>query len=133
MTFAEKCRKYRTAMRLTQEQVAAAVGISKRTYIYYETGEKFPRRLETARRLAEFFGVEINELVVIDDERFYELRKNRPVAERADELIGELRELLMDETKDREKRAETVQQLRALCDEFDLAESNAASSVSDEG
>ena len=95
--------------------------------------QKFPRKIETARRLAEFFGVEINELVVIDDERFFELRKNRPVAERADELISELRELLMDDTKDREKRAETVQQLRALCDEFDLAGVNAAPPDSGEG
>lgn len=124
MTFAEKCRKFRTAKRLTQEQVALAIGISKRTYIYYETGEKFPRRLETVEKLAELFGVDVNELVVLDDERFLELRRNRSVAERANELISELRELLLDETKDREKRAETVNKLKSLCEEFELAAEN---------
>ena len=121
MTFAEKCRSYTTAKRLTQEEVAAAVGISKRTYIYYETGEKLPRRLETAEKLARLFGVELNELVVLDDERFLELRKKRPVGERADELINELRALLMDETKDRDKRSQTVARLKELCAEFERA------------
>ena len=51
MTFAEKCRHYRTALNFTQAQVAALTGISKRTYLYYEQGEKFlPERLKPLRQ-----------------------------------------------------------------------------------
>lgn len=122
MTFAEKCKKYRTQKRLTQQQTASLAGISKRAYVYYESGKKVPRKLETIKKLADLFGVELNELMVIDDERFLELRKKRPVNERAEEIISELNSVLSDGFEDRAEMTGFINRIKQLCSEFEAAE-----------
>ena len=97
MTFAEKCRHYRTALNLTQAQVATLTGISKRTYLYYEQGEKFPRKRDTLQKLADCFGININQLIVEDDEIWYQLRQQRPAEERTKELLQEIRTLFAEQ------------------------------------
>lgn len=120
MTFAENCRKYRTALKLTQEQVACAVGISKRTYVYYETGKKMPRKLDTVKKLADLFHIEINELMIIDDEQYLELKRKRPADERANEIITELCLLLENDSASITNRLAIAASIKNICTEFEL-------------
>ncbi len=51
----------RTAMNLTQRQVAAAVGISRSSYAMIENGERTPRP-QVMKRLAAFYGTTVDAL-----------------------------------------------------------------------
>jgi len=57
--FAQNLRKYRKGNRLSQQQVADAVGIDRSTYAYYELGHSVPR-IDTAVKLARLFNVAFN-------------------------------------------------------------------------
>ena len=52
----------RKAFRLTQEELAAKVGVSTRAIQSYESGQRQPT-LDTLRKMAEFFGCTIDEIV----------------------------------------------------------------------
>jgi transcriptional regulator with XRE-family HTH domain len=51
---------------LTQEQVAEAVGITQSAYAMIEGGHRYPRK-QIAKRLADFFGVTVDELFFAED------------------------------------------------------------------
>lgn len=51
----------RTAKHLTQEQLAALVGVSLRAYKTYEAGERLPR-VDVAIRIARIFGATVEDL-----------------------------------------------------------------------
>lgn len=51
---------------LTQRQVAVAVGIAQSSYAMIESGRRYPRK-HIAKRLAEFFGVTVDELFFAED------------------------------------------------------------------
>lgn len=68
MKFAEKLRQLRIGKEQSQETVAAAVGVTRRTYISYECEGRYPRKREIYQKLAAFFGVEINYLLTEDEE-----------------------------------------------------------------
>ena len=53
---------FRKERGLTQTQVADAVGIGRQAYAYYEKGEREPST-ETLCKLADFFGVTVDELL----------------------------------------------------------------------
>jgi len=59
MYILRKCRG------LTQQQVARAVGISQSAYAMIERGQHTPRK-ETMKKLAEFFGLSVDELFFSD-------------------------------------------------------------------
>ena len=61
-TFAERLKAIRKASSLTQQTVAAALGVDRSTYTYYETGKTSPDLL-TLARLAQMFGVSTDELL----------------------------------------------------------------------
>lgn len=58
MKFSEKLLKLRKEKKLSQQEVADAVGISRRTYLGYENEGRLPRKKETYLKLAELFGCE---------------------------------------------------------------------------
>ncbi len=118
MTFGEKCKKYRTIRHLTQTAAAEAAGISKRTYIYYEQGQKMPRKRETAEKLADLFGVDINELIMIDDAKWEELQRKRPFEDRSKSLLKEIEELLSEETVSTADKLTFIQAISAFCQEY---------------
>lgn len=68
MTFGEKLRLKRTEKKLTQGQVAAALGITKRAYISYETSGVYPRSRETYCKLAEIFECDPDYLLTENEE-----------------------------------------------------------------
>ncbi|MDW7672347.1 MAG: helix-turn-helix domain-containing protein [Bacillota bacterium] len=65
--FAERLRKIRKEMGLTQEDLADGIGISTSTIISYEKGKTHPK-YHRARRLEEYLGVSIDWLCGMDVE-----------------------------------------------------------------
>lgn len=68
MKFGEKFKTERLKMNLTQKEVADALGINRRMITRYENGLSFPRTKEAYKKIADFFGVEVNYLLTEDDE-----------------------------------------------------------------
>jgi len=62
MNFAEKIRQLRSQKGLSQEAVAKAIGVTRRTYISYELDGRYPKKRERYAQLAEVFDVDINYL-----------------------------------------------------------------------
>lgn len=58
MTFGETLRGLRKKKGQTQREVAAALGISQRTYAGYEKDERKPRTKERLRKLAQYFDID---------------------------------------------------------------------------
>ncbi|RPF47096.1 DNA-binding XRE family transcriptional regulator [Thermodesulfitimonas autotrophica] len=61
-----RIKTLRVLRRLTQREVAAAVGIAQSSYAMIESGRRYPRK-HIAKRLAEFFGVTVDELFFAED------------------------------------------------------------------
>lgn len=57
MKFSEKLRSLRMQAGLTQEQTAANIGVTLRTYQNYESGRMFPRQSEVYTALCRLFHV----------------------------------------------------------------------------
>ncbi len=57
----EKIREYRKSLHLTQEDVAAKLGIKRNTYARYETDTTPPLNILT--KLGSFFGITTDELL----------------------------------------------------------------------
>ena len=69
MTFGEKFKSERKKRDMTQQEVAEALGVSRRMITRYENGEEFPRTKDAYKRIAEFFEVDVN-LLLTEDEEF---------------------------------------------------------------
>jgi len=89
MKFGEKVKDLRMQKKMTQEELAKAVGISHRTVFAYENGETYPRRREVYKKLADFFGVDVNYLLTEDEEFITEASEKygRRGAMQAQELL----------------------------------------------
>lgn len=59
MKFGDKLKHIRTGRKMTQADVMNAVGISNRTVILYEKGERIPRSESTYEKLSELFDVPV--------------------------------------------------------------------------
>lgn len=68
MTFGEKFKLERDKKELTQQEVADGLGINRRMITRYENGLSFPRTKEAYRKIADFFGVDVNYLLTEDEE-----------------------------------------------------------------
>ncbi|MFV0636021.1 helix-turn-helix domain-containing protein [Mitsuokella sp.] len=92
MKFCDKLLQLRRARRLTQKEVAAACGITRQTYSGYESGERYPKKKETYRVLADFFAVKVDYLYT-DSEAFIGeagSQYGRRGMAQAKELVGQL-------------------------------------------
>lgn len=67
MKFGEKLKNRRLEKKMTQEEVAEKVGISRRAYISYEQDDVRPRNRDTYSKLAVVLGCNINYLLMDDD------------------------------------------------------------------
>lgn len=68
MTFGDKLRVLRAEKRMSQEQVAKAIGISRQNYVEYERSNRHPRHREIYWKLAEVLDCEVNYLLTEDAE-----------------------------------------------------------------
>ena len=92
MKFGEKIRELRTSRRLTQAEVAKAMGISMRSYVAYEIGGRYPKKREMYKKLADYFDVDVNYLYT-EDEEFVDAageRYGRRGKRQAEELVNDL-------------------------------------------
>ncbi len=62
-----KIKDYRKNIKITQDELAKAVGVTRQTIISLENG-KYDASLKLAHRLAVFFGAYIEELFVFEQE-----------------------------------------------------------------
>ena len=67
MTFGEKVRQERTNLKLTQDELAAKAGVTRRVITSYETDKSRPRGIENYKKLAEALDVNVNYLLSEDD------------------------------------------------------------------
>ena len=68
MKFGEKVKEQRQKAGLSQEDVATAIGVTKRTLINYEGGTSHPQDRTIYFRLAEFFKVDVNYFLTENEE-----------------------------------------------------------------
>lgn len=62
----EKMYQLRRERGLTQKKVAMAVGITQSAYAMIERGRRYPRK-DTMKKLADFFGLSVDELFFNDN------------------------------------------------------------------
>ena len=65
MSFAENLVELRKSHDFSQEELADMIGVSRQTLSKYETGESLPD-IEKCKRLADVFGVTIDDLISYD-------------------------------------------------------------------
>lgn len=68
MNLAEKLKFCRTEMKLSQIEMAAKLGVSRRAYINYEQGTSLPRDVRVMERMADLLGVSMDYLMDSRDE-----------------------------------------------------------------
>lgn len=62
-TFSERFAQLRKESRLTQEEIAKRLGVSKGTVGNYESGAREPKDFETLEMIADFFNCDIDFLI----------------------------------------------------------------------
>ena len=65
-------KEYNGKVGMTQQEVADEIGVTKRTYIYWEKGER-QIKPEKAQQLADFFEVPVGYLLGYSDSPIFEL------------------------------------------------------------
>ena len=69
MTFGMIFRQERKKKNMTQQEVADALGITRRMITRYEKDEALPRTRDSFRKIADLFGIDVN-LLLTEDEAF---------------------------------------------------------------
>ncbi len=92
MKFSEKLRQARINAGLTQSQLASELGVSLRTVTNYETGDRYPKKRELYKRMAEVLGVEVNYLLTEDEDFIADAGEKYGAkgARQAQELLSEV-------------------------------------------
>ncbi len=85
--FGEKVRDQRELLKLSQEQLANMVGVSRRTIITYEAGSATPRQ-KTLKKIAEALGVTQRYLTTDTSDDPQDGIDQEPVIEAAREKYG---------------------------------------------
>ncbi|EID0062871.1 helix-turn-helix transcriptional regulator [Vibrio parahaemolyticus] len=85
----EHIKALRESQKMTQEDVAKAIGIAKSTYIKYEKGTQSPQ-LETVEELAKLYGVSMIELITSE---------KPPIEDQLSWKMGLINELSEEEKK----------------------------------
>lgn len=65
-----KIKVYRAMKNISQEELAVAIGVTRKTINTVETGKFIPSTV-LALRIARYFGVLVEEIFVLNDEASY--------------------------------------------------------------
>jgi len=94
MAFSDNLIRLRHAQKLTQQELADAIGVSKRTITGYETDHRYPKQREIYTRLAGVLHCTENDLLS-DSEQFvteaqerYGYRGKKQALEMAEQITG---------------------------------------------
>ena len=92
MKFSEKLRRASINAGLTQSQLANELGVSLRTVTNYETGDRYPKKRELYKKMAEVLGVEVNYLLTEDEDFIADAGEKYGAkgARQAQELLSEV-------------------------------------------
>ena len=92
MTFDEKVKAERTKLGLSQEELAAKVGVTVRVICSYENDKSRQRGTERYKKLAEALNVNVDHLLSEDDAFIADVKDKygRRGAKQAKELIAEV-------------------------------------------
>ena len=63
MIFGEKLKKLRVDAGLSQNELAEKLGVTRRSIIYYENGDRYPKTRDIIVNAASLFGVSVDFLV----------------------------------------------------------------------
>lgn len=124
MKFGEKVREERTKKGLTQPELGELVGVTKRTIIGWESGERYPQKRELYDKLASVFGVPSNYLASEDEEFITAASEQygRRGKRQAEDLVAELSGMFAGgELSDADKDAVMIALQKAY---FDCKEDN---------
>ena len=119
MKFGEKVREERTKKGLTQPELGKLVGVTKRTIIGWESGERYPQKRELYDKLASVFGVPSNYLASEDEEFITAASEQygRRGKRQAEDLVAELSGMFAGgELSDADKDAVMIALQRAYFD-----------------
>lgn len=114
MNFAEKLRQLRNQKGLSQEAVAKAIGVTRRTYISYELDGRYPKKRERYAQLAKVFDVDINYLYT-ENEDFLNsasIKYGQRGMQQAHALVSELSGLFAGGELSEEDRDAVMQSLQ---------------------
>lgn len=104
--FGKKVREMRRAQNITQAELAAEIGITKRSVINYESGKCMPKQAVVVERIAEYFHVSM-EYLLSDGEASVQNAYRRGYhrdPETVDEIVSQIKGLLAGGTlTDRDK------------------------------
>ena len=108
MIFGEKLKKLRTEANMSQEELAARVGITRRSIVYYETAERYPKKREIITGIAKVFNVPTDYLIGDGDSFIMEAQQSYGLSgfRDAQQLVSEIGGLfaggtLNDDDKDK--------------------------------
>ncbi len=68
MLFGEKLKKLRTDANMSQDELAARLGITRRSIVYYETKSRYPKSRDVIAGIARIFNVSSDYLIDDRDE-----------------------------------------------------------------
>lgn len=68
MKFCEKVKTLREKAGLTQKELALKIGVSLRTVTNYETGDRYPKKRELYKTIAEVLSCPVNYLLSEEEE-----------------------------------------------------------------
>ena len=68
MSFGDKLKDLRIKSGMSQEQLAQKLGITRRSIVYYETSERYPKKREILLGIAKVFSVPVDFLVTEKEE-----------------------------------------------------------------
>ena len=93
MTFGEKVKAERTKLGMSQDELAAKIGVTRRIIGSYENDKSRPRGMERYKKLAESLNVNVNYLLSEDDAFIADVedKYGRRGARQAQELLAEVK------------------------------------------
>lgn len=98
-----RLKELRQEKKLTQQELANEIGVTKRTYIYWEKGER-QIKPEKAQQLADCFGVSVGYLLGYSEYRELEKALDKTIFSNYPDvetfLTQEIKELIGERTKD---------------------------------
>jgi transcriptional regulator with XRE-family HTH domain len=107
MRFGERLKELRQRENMTQAELAAALGVTARAIIYYETGQRIPKDMGFYKKASERFKVPLESLLNEREEFIAEAYAKGGISEKrkAEALVAEAGALfaggvLSDEDKD---------------------------------
>lgn len=93
-SFPERLRQLRTAKALTQSELADALGVSRNSIFFYETGKRTPDIL-VLKKISDYFGVTCDYMIGASINRSEETREIGDALGLTDEAIETLKNVTM--------------------------------------